>query len=111
MKTKKEKREWILKNCVNNSNTIVLDELDFSGYTVDISNMKADKIIQSGHAAKVIVQSRQVADSVMQDSHIADHISQGNHSCKTIMPQDLRGYECYVGDYREVYYEFKRKNK
>ena len=119
MKTKKEKRNWILKHCVDRFGQIDLNNLDFSGYHVNINNMKADTISQSNHTATIITQRGHHANQIIQGHHAADFIDQpymktwnldeSNCEIKKIYTVDLSKYEKKKDKYGEDYYELKEK--
>lgn len=111
MLTRKEKREWLIKNCLNDFNYIDLSDLDLSGYAIDTSGIIAEDIYQCNQIAKSIKQGNQIANEVHQFGHTAEMIIQCHHDCEKIVPQDLNGYE---GAYDEgirllVYRKIKEK--
>ena len=69
MKTKKEIQDWILKNCLDIHGDIDLTGLDFEGYDVFISNMRAENIIQRFHKAKTVHQENHRANVVKEGLH------------------------------------------
>ena len=69
MKTYKEIQEWILENCVDEYGHVNLMELNFEGWDVYLSRMKAKRIYQSYHEA----------EQVKQTGHHAFSVKEGNH--------------------------------
>ena len=76
MKMNKEKiKDFILKNCVDSFGFIDLSDLDFSGYVVDLSNIKAESISNVGQKAKnCISNNHQEASTIKNFKQRADFI-------------------------------------
>ena len=93
MLTTEEKREWILKNCCDPSKDYIdLSWLDFSGYEIDLSHMKAKRIKQKNQQAQVIYQSDHTADIILQDGHFADIIYQGDNKLGVSISRNRHKY-------------------
>ena len=85
MLTSEEKRKWIIENCYDPiENRINLKWLDFSGYEIDLSHMKAEEIRQSNQKANVIYQSEHKAELISQNRHSANVIYQSEHKAELI---------------------------
>ena len=69
MKSKKEVRDWIIENCKVPYRDIDLTSLDFEGYDVHLTGMKANNIVQGGHEAH----------RVFQENHLAEYVLEGRH--------------------------------
>ena len=84
MLTSEEKREWLIKNCCEDSKTINLSNLELQGYKVDLGGLKAETIIQNFQEATEIYQHNCKAKHICQEYNIAETIYQGNHEATSI---------------------------
>ena len=130
MLTSEEKRKWIIENCYDPiENRINLKWLDFSGYEIDLSHMKAEEIRQSNqkanviyqsehkaelisqnrHSANVIYQSEHKAELISQNRHKAEIISQEHNYAKKLYTTDLKNYKKKTNVFNKIYYELKEK--
>ena len=130
MLTSEEKRKWIIENCCDSlGKNIDLRWLDFSGYDVDLSHMKAREIRQIEHKAKIIYQGEHQAELITQNEHKAKEIYQSEHEAKEVYQNrhkaeqinqehnyakklrttDLKNYKKKINAFNKVYYELKEK--
>ena len=69
----KEKiKDFILKNCIINNNVIDLSDLDFSGYRIILTNIKADYIYNDSQKAKYSIYNTHQTAKVGIYNHLQD---------------------------------------
>ena len=76
--SKKELVEFLIENFTNEYGLVDLQGLDFGDKGVVLSGMKANKIHQGDHTAKIIFQSYHTATEIYQFGHKATEIFQDN---------------------------------
>ena len=82
--TKEQLNTLIIEHFKKENGVIDLTGLDFSGYHLDISGIKADRIRQNNHKANVVEQNHHQAHIVDQYEHNAMYILQYGHSSNAV---------------------------
>ena len=110
MKNKDYLKKLIIEDYCDKDGYIDLSGLDFSGYEVDISRMKAEIIHQDCQMATEISQDCQKADYIYQDNHKANTVNQEQTAVKKVYGISEDDYEKVLNENGIVYYELKKKD-